>query len=169
MKSDNLLRLAYWGAQQSRDLSTQNGAILYLPTEGSPWSGEPIMETLDWNRFPVGVQESSERMVRPLKYEVTAHSEESSIIRAARMGIATNGLAMACPWAACATCARMIIDSGITHVLTHATAFLEDQTRWEGSIDIAADMLHEAGVEIKYWVGNLGVAPIRHSGELINP
>ena len=158
-----ILRLAYQEATKSPDPSTQNGAILVRPT------GHPIKSTLAHNKFPDGVKYTDDRWERPLKYSMIEHAERGSLYAAARWGQSTHGLTMVCPWAACADCARGIIECGIVRLVTHQQAHDRSPERWRESIQIAFDMLDEAGVEVTYYDGVVGALPVRHTGEVWVP
>jgi dCMP deaminase len=129
------LSLALRAAAMSPDPSTQNGAVLRFT----------VGVLAEQNRFPDGVGYTPARWERPLKYAVIEHAERNVIYRAARAGWATEGATLICPWAACADCARAIIQAGIVRLVrfeAHASA------RWDDSIAIGDEMMREAGVEI---------------------
>jgi len=56
----------------------------------------------------------------------TAHAEQNAICEAARMGIALEGSTLYCKMTPCYTCAKMIINAGIKHIVCsqdyHASA-----------------------------------------------
>lgn len=158
------MRDAYLVAQASPDPSTQNGAILFNSDGG--WIG------FDCNHFPTGVEYNDERWERPLKYEVIEHAERNAIFHAARVGAETYGSTMVVPWAACADCARAIIQAGVKRVVRHKQSTERGQGRnWDGTISIADIMLREAGVDIidLDWVYNDDSITITHSGERFTP
>lgn len=157
-----LLAMAYHGAQNSPDPSTQNFAIIcddqYFVLAG------------DTNTFPRGIAVTPERLERPQKYDRIEHAERSSIYKAARLGISTNNETMVCCWAACTDCARAIIQAGIKRLVRHQDATDRSPDSWLKSILIADDMLNEAGVEIVNIFGSVhsGVQ-VRHSGNIWTP
>lgn len=107
------MKMAYqYGSEHATDPSTQNGCVLVRPD---------IQEVVSYgaNHFPEGVESSDARWERPLKYAYVEHAERNAIYSAARRGIKTKGLHMYCYWAACADCARAIIQAGITRLVTH--------------------------------------------------
>ena len=148
-------------AKESPDPSTQNGAIL-ISADGEMLSAEV-------NRFPDGVKETPERWQRPLKYKIIEHAERNAIFAAGRAGIKTDGLIMVACWATCTDCARAIIQSGIKLLVTHKQAYDRSPESWKTDIDLALQMLKEAGVEVVMYDGEIGVKRLRHSGELWNP
>jgi dCMP deaminase len=156
------IRLAIETALQSPDPSTQNAAFLVSPT------GNVHLNTLEVNRFPNGVDESAERWERPTKYAYVEHAERNAIYRAAGRGICTNGLTMVAVWAACADCARAIIQAGIVHLIRYYST--DDHALWDESIARADEMMAEARVRITTLTAPIeGCEPILRNGELWLP
>lgn len=170
-------------AQNSRDLSSQNGARLFTS------NGELLGE--GWNDFPAGVLWTEERATtRPIKYEYTEHAERNAIFDAAKK-LTLDSIydlpdynaqrspfldsQMICPWAACADCARSIITMGVKHLYVHKqrmelTSQGAHATEWNDKVNRALDMMLEAGVSIHYHDGWLAGAPnIRVDGKLWSP
>ncbi len=156
-----LLALAYRVAKSSVDPSTQNGAIL-IQSDGS-------VRAMGCNRLPDNIASKPERWERPLKYKVVEHAERNVIYKAARYGIATDGLIMVCPWAPCTDCARAIIQSGIKKLITHKQAYDRSPDSWRVDIDLALSMLAEASIDVLMFDGFVGVPSLRHSGQVWNP
>lgn len=161
-----LLAMAYEKAKESRDPSTQNGALVVTPL------GRIVAFGI--NQFPRGVKETPDRWQRPLKYRVIEHAERNAIYEMARRGF--NGehssstiLYMVCPWAACTDCARAIIQSGIKKLVTHKQAYDKTPESWSEDIALALTMLKEANVEIVFYDGVVGVQGVRFGGQLWNP
>lgn len=144
---DIAMRWALLKATESPDPSTQNGAILVA--NGTT----PILATAACNEFPSGVQYCGERWERPLKYSLIEHAERNAIYAAARLGIATAGTTLVCPWAACSDCARAIIQAGISELVTLAPESGDTSDRWVASIEVAMTMLFEADVVVTYLQG----------------
>jgi dCMP deaminase len=156
------LKKAYERALDSKDPSTQNGAIII--------NGLGFCLSDGVNRFPTGVEDKPERWERPLKYKIIEHAERDSIYACAKAGVCTNGHTMVCCWAACADCARGIIQSGIETLVTHKQAADRSPPFWAEEIAIALQMLEEAGVKVEYYDGPIGLEkPVLHSGKLWNP
>ncbi len=155
-----LLKAAYVKAQESRNPSTQNGAVLVNDT------GEILVAAA--NPFPDNVTMTKERELKPLRYKFGVDAERNVLYKAAKAGIKTEGLIMVCPWAACSECAQAIIQTGIKLLVTHKQA-LDRSGRWAEDIKVAFDMLREAGVEIIVYDGKIGVGKILRSGEYWEP
>jgi dCMP deaminase len=130
-------------AVDSPDPSTQNGAVLMGP-------GGAILAS-DCNRFPDGVAYSAERWERPLKYSLVEHAERNAIFAAVRAGVLDEGMALVCPWSACADCARAIIQSNLGRLVRIQRDPEGNDARavnFADSISVADIMLAEAGTEV---------------------
>ncbi len=157
------MRKAYELSKSSPDPSTKNGAMLISE------DGHYVTEG-DFNRFPEGVVYTQERWTRPLKYKIIEHAERNVIYKAAKNGFKTKDLTMVCPWAPCTDCARAIIQSGIKRLVTHIQAHNRTTGPWSEDIKIALVMLKEAGVEVVWFDGKVGVVRgVLHSGETWDP
>ena len=99
---------AQHAALKSKD-STQVGAILVGP------DGE--VRLTGYIGPPRGVLDIPERRERPAKYLFTSHAEANLIAFAAREGIRTKGCAVWVTHMCCASCARTIIQAGVTTVI----------------------------------------------------
>lgn len=151
-----LLEAYHYAYLHSTDPSTQNGAILWDPIKK-----KVVVEAA--NHFPDGVKESDARWERPLKYSYVEHAERNVIFKAARYGIQTTGLIMYVPWFACADCARAIIQSGIEEVVGHKDIndkMVIDHPKWKETVDIAYEMLTEAGIKFRHIEGKI----FKHDG-----
>jgi dCMP deaminase len=135
-------------AQLSPDPSTQNAALIV----NGMVDGEPLTAGYGHNDFPKGVQP---RLDRPAKYTFIEHAERNAIYDAALEGEATLDATMVALWAACADCARAIIQSGIKTLYRHSFYTSHghgddslDRMPWKASTDAGDQMLREAGVDI---------------------
>lgn len=164
MNVEAVLMLCYGKALDSPDPSTQNAAVLCHEDEWGRLT--PFIETLACNDFPAGVVHSEARWERPLKYQFVEHAERNSIFKACRRGRCTTKTVMVCPWAACADCARAIVQAGVRKLITQRH---DDEDRWKASIDVAFTILAEGGVEVEFFEGKVGGAPIRRDGRLWQP
>lgn len=144
-----LLIASYLEAQKSPDLSTQVGALLV----GA--NGEIVSS--GFNSFPSRVRNTEVRQQRPKKYLYTEHAERNAILNAAKKGIQTDNLILVCAWAACADCARAIINSGIKTIVRHPRKSLGNDMdgRWSASITAGDEMFYESGVVV------IEVAPVQ--------
>lgn len=148
-----------YAADHSKDTSSQNGALL-IDHQG-------FVKVRACNTFPFGVEYRASRMERPTKYAYFEHAERNAILLAARNGICTNDLVMYCPWAACADCARAIIQSGIRRLVRQKQTVEID--RWKQSCEHGDIMFREAGVEVIEIEGQISTTKILRDGKLITP
>lgn len=157
-----LLFFAFELALRSPDPSTQNGAVVVDPAKRTIGAG--------CNEFPSGVGYSDERWERPGKYQWIEHAERNAIYTAAFRGSATGNATMVCPWAACADCARAIVQSGISRLIRLPFPLDASGERWRQSCEVGDTIMREAGVEIIEFAGGIGhVSPIRRDGQLWQP
>lgn len=138
------LRRAYSAASMSLDPRTRNGAVLVDPKH------ERVVAT-GCNKFPADVRTTDERLERPVKYQYIEHAERNAIYSAAADGIATRGLVIYSPWFPCTECAKAIIQSGISMVVSHKAKAYADTDHWSDSIQFANSLFDEAGV-VRYYV-----------------
>ena len=161
MNYKELLRFAYEAAKTSPDPSTKNCTLLV--------DNNNDVVIVDVNRFPDGVKNTPERLIKPAKYQFVEHAERNAFFSAARDGISTRGLVLISPWFPCVECARGIIQSGIVEVVVHKQACDRIHETWKESLQIAKNMLEEAGVRIVYYDGKIGVEGALFNGEKWNP
>ncbi len=161
----NILGITAAWANLSPDPSTQNAAMLASPGWGKPSKLTPSLDTLSVNEFPAGVEYTDERWERPLKYSIIEHAERNAIYKAARSYQATDGQVLVAFWAACADCARAIIQTGISELVT-MTPTRTPHGGWDDSIKVAMEMLKEAGVVVTFVDGPLGLGfTLRRNGQ----
>jgi dCMP deaminase len=128
---------ALHAATKSKDPNTKVGAILVGPNGEVRLSG--------YNGPPSGVKDLPERLERPLKYMYVNHAEAGLISFAARNGISTDGCCVVTSHLPCASCARLLIQAGIKHII-----YGSGQTNMPEEEFIAArQMLSEAGVSVE--------------------
>lgn len=170
------MREAYELALDSPDTSTQNGAVIIDSNGNTLASGI--------NELPRGVAVTADRLTRPKKYLFTEHAERNAIYDLLLGGSGPLGAfeqpearTMVALWAACADCARGIIQAGITTLVTHSF-YIEETVEggveslgrkdWGASIGPAFEMLEEAGVEVifaDYTVMSVTDEPLLFSGK----
>lgn len=80
--------------------------------------------------------ESSSHCIR------TTHAEQNALVNAARDGIAVKGATLYCRMEPCYTCAKLIINAGITRVVARKMYHRAQRSR---------DIFAAAGVELVVW------------------
>lgn len=151
----NWLRYAYDLASYSPDQSTQVGAVII--------GGEDAIIGDGYNRFPHGVAYSPERWERPTKYAFIEHAERNAIYTCARWGNAAYGATMYATGAACADCARAIVQAGIARVVTHPRI---SHGAWGESVAIGDQIMEEGGVKLEIVEFTVGKSIIKE-GKLV--
>ncbi len=154
------LRAAYKVALDSPDPSTQNGALLF--------DGNGNLVGVGCNTFTHGMPVTPDLFERPKKYAYIEHAERNAIFATVASRLGGRPVVMVCPWAACADCARAIVQAGIGVLVRHQR---DDATgRWEGSIADGDRMLVAGGVKIVTIIGDLGGCdPVLFAGEAYQP
>jgi dCMP deaminase len=151
------MEAALASATDSPDPSTQNGATA-LDRDGN-------VVASDCNRFPDGVAYSEDRWERPIKYSFIEHAERNAIFAAGKAGRSLEGGTLVVPWAACADCARAIVQAGVRTLVRLPLP----GARWAESIAIGDTIMAEAGVEIIELSSPLLQAPpLRHNGQVVD-
>lgn len=178
-----LLCKAYEVAIQSKDPSTQNGALI---VQSATHKDTYDILGRDYNRFPNGILDTRERWEnRALKYKYVQHAERTLIetTRRAHQLSHLDGLTMVCPWAACSECAKEIIQSGISRLVVHKEAHdhgIEaereaiaagklDRKIWSEDIETAFNMFREVGIEIIMFQGPVSGQVIKFKGKDFHP
>lgn len=138
-KDQYYMAIAETCATRSKDESTQLGAVIVGP------SGE--IRSTGYNSFPRGIVDTFEsRQQRPEKYKWFVHAEANAVFNAARSGVSLLEGTIYCRWLPCPNCAMAIIQAGIRHIVVESFTVPE---RWLGDMDIACQMLYEAGVMVR--------------------
>ena len=150
-------------AQESRDPSTQNGAVITSADGG-------VMQILSSgiNAFCTQIEETPERWERPLKYQFVEHAERNAIYNAAKYGKSISGATLYVPFSPCVECARAIIQSGIDRVVCHRTLALATPDHWKESLAAAASLLSEAGVSLEVCDFPRFDIPLRFNGAALD-
>lgn len=153
------LKTAYDFARFSPDQSNQNGA--YIEHRNGDMS-------MGFNDFPSHISDSQQIELladRDEKLFYIGHAERCAIYTAAKLGRACEGETLICPWFACSDCAKAIIFSGIVRVIGHKQRMEMTHDRWKDNVAKANQMLIDHGVELEFYDGKIGCAPIIVNGE----
>jgi dCMP deaminase len=118
----------------SKDPSTKVGAVIV--------DGDNRVVSIGYNGFPIGINDDDERLNnRELKYKMIIHAECNALMFAN-----TNlvGYTMyTYPFMPCPKCASMIIQSGITRVVSYENKI----SRWENDFKISRELFHQSKIE----------------------
>jgi dCMP deaminase len=139
------ISLAKEVASWSKDRSTKVGCVIVGPKHD--------VRALGYNGFPRGANDCNEvRHTRPLKYKWTEHAERNALYNALLSGTSVEGCTAYLQWHPCTDCARGLIQSGIAEVVCTNPADDKDNAKWGEDLAIAAEMLAECGVTVRYVV-----------------
>ena len=149
-------------ASRSPDVSSQNAACLL----DNDWN----LKAIAHNRFPDGIEVSEARLShRNTKLMLMEHAESACVTLAARNGVSTDGLTMACLWASCPACARTIISAGVRTVITSQVLHDATPERWVSTVRFGLHMLAEAGVRVAYYSGRVDpMTPFLFDGQFVS-
>lgn len=135
-------KLAKFNAELfSKDPSTKVGALLLAQDSFEILS-------MGYNGLPRGLKDDlPERNERPEKYYYYEHAERNAIFNAARKGGAPlEGSIAVVTMFPCADCARGLIQTGVSAVVSLKPNLTED--RWNAHFEKSRLMLEEAGVTL---------------------
>jgi dCMP deaminase len=127
----------------SKDRTTKVGCVVVDITKNIIATG--------YNGLPRGCDdEVEERHDREsgTKYKWAEHGERNAIYAAARHGTSVEDCTVYSTLFPCADCARGIIQSGISCLVTHKPDM--DNAKWGADFLVAKEMLAEAGVKVRY-------------------
>jgi len=128
------LRLAREISYSSKDPSTKVGAVI------TNQKNEII--SMGYNGFPRKIKDDERLLNRKDKYSIIIHAEINSILFAKRD---LEGYTIyTYPFQPCSNCASLIIQSGITRVVS-----LENNNqRWVDNFNLSSKIFYEAGVDL---------------------
>jgi dCMP deaminase len=128
------LEMAALVATWSKDPSTKVGAVI---TRGK------FVVSLGFNGHPSGIQDSEGRLHdREMKYRTIIHAELNAILSARQPLVGCTLYVV--PFMPCSACGAVIVQAGITRVVTWES----DNERWAESFEITRSIFAEAGVEL---------------------
>lgn len=124
----------------SKDPNAKVGAVLFCKKGGSI--------TIGYNGFPMGVEDSGDRLeTKEIKLEFVVHAEINAIIAAGNRAEGATIYVWGKP--ICARCAGPIIQAGIKRVVALAPGNTESQ--WDISGKTAHQMFTEAGIVVDFY------------------
>jgi dCMP deaminase len=128
------LKMAGLVASWSKDPSTQVGAVIV--------DVERRVLSLGYNGFPKGISDDKRLDNRETKYKMVVHAECNALLFASKSLVGCTMYTY--PFMPCSSCAGMIIQSGITRVVSRKTF----KHRWEDNFEVSRDMFKEANVKL---------------------
>lgn len=142
-KAQKYFQLAKYQANLfSKDPNTKVGALFLAPNSLQ-------ILTQGFNGFPRNIDETiPERWERPQKLMYISHAEANCVANACRHGTPLEKSIAVVTMFPCATCAKLMIQSGISTLVTKSPDF--DCPRWGEEFKYSLEMLNEAKVDIMY-------------------
>lgn len=129
-------------AAMSPDPCTKVGCVIVLEE-----AGQLAIVAQGCNGFAAGVSCAESRLQRPIKYKFMLHAEADAVAWAAREGRSTRGCSAVVTKFPCAPCCSLLIQSGITGLLTPPP---DSDKQWADDYAVSEVMLREAGVQVDY-------------------
>ncbi len=122
----------------SKDPSTQVGAVIVDKNKR--------IASVGYNGFPKNVMDSSSRLLdREHKYDMMVHAEANALMFANR---SVEGCTLyTWPFQPCSKCAGLIIQSGITRVVS----VVHSEERWKKNFSIARQLFMESNVTLELY------------------
>ncbi len=136
--------LAELAQQRSPDPSTRNAALIVTSDQ---------IRCAGVNTFPDGIKPNAERLGRPQKYDYLIHAEAAAIASAARQGVIAKGATMLALWAACPSCAQLIVECGIKELIVPMRILTNTPPSWKARVELGLGILKEAGVAVRPFDG----------------
>lgn len=152
-KFKDWLRACYSYAKISKHPSTHNAALIIR-------DNKIIVEGV--NNLPPGVRDKAERFQGDNKHIYLNHAERDAIYKAARAGIATEGLTMVMPWLPCIPCTNAVISCGISRLIVHKQMLERTKERWREELKSGAQLMKEAALRITAYDGIVGESAYMH-------
>lgn len=127
------LQLAELISSWSKDPSTKVGTVI---TKGNK------IISLGYNGFPSKIDDDSRLLDREEKYKIIIHAERNAILFANQS--LDNCTIYTYPFMPCSSCASLIIQSGISRVVSYSTI----PERWKESFELSKNLLKEAKIPL---------------------
>jgi dCMP deaminase len=107
--------------------------------------------SLGYNGFPIGVEDSIERLGdQKTKLELVVHAEQNALIAAGSRAEGATIYVWSKP--ICARCAGSIIQAGIKRVVALSPDSLEQDSKWHATGLLSFRMFVEAGVATDFYI-----------------
>jgi dCMP deaminase len=138
------MSMCYFIAMKSKDQNTKNGSVIVGP--------DNEIRSTGYNSFPRGINDNlQERQERPEKYYWLEHGERNSIYNAARIGVSLKDCRMYTLGTPCMDCARGIVQSGISEVITHKKWDDSNIEIWNEHAKKSLTLFKEANIKFRIY------------------
>lgn len=137
---ERFCELAHYVSKWSKDPNAQVGAVVFSKKGGDV--------TIGYNGFPMGVEDSAERLRdSDTKLELVVHAEVNALIAAGSRSFGSTIYVWGKP--ICARCAGPIIQAGVKRIV--ALKPKETESKWDKSGQLAHQMFIEAGIQVDFY------------------
>ncbi len=128
------LEMAELVASWSKDPSTKVGAVIV--------DEDRRVLSLGYNGFPLGLSDDKRLDNREIKYKMIVHAECNALLFCSEPPVGATIYTY--PFMPCPKCAGMIIQTGITRVVSYKS----NNERWSEEFALSRNMFKEAGIEL---------------------
>lgn len=134
--------LAKFVSEWSKDPDAKVGAVIYSKRGGDV--------SIGYNGFPMGVEDSAERLEnKDMKLELVVHAEQNALIAAGSRTIGSTLYVWGKP--ICVRCAGSIIQAGVKRIVALSPDSVKPDSKWHKSGKVAHQIFIEAGVEVDFY------------------
>ncbi|GAB1424538.1 dCMP deaminase family protein [Thauera terpenica] len=134
--------LAKYVSEWSKDKDAKVGAVVFSKRGGEI--------SIGYNGFPVGVEDSAERLAdTDLKLELVVHAEVNALIAAGARSAGSTLYVWGKP--ICARCAGPIIQSGVKRIVALSPESVPETSKWHQTGKYAYDMFREANIDVDFY------------------
>ncbi len=154
------MSMAFLTAMQSKDISTQVGAVIVGPDKEIRATG--------FNGPPRGFPDDHADLKTDKKNQYVVHAETNAVLNASRAGVSVKGCDLYVTLRPCSGCALLLSNAGISRLIFHAGAqnFYLGLSNGTWSWDLTDEIMKSGGVHTWAYLGGLHVPiPIRIRGK----
>jgi dCMP deaminase len=127
--------MAEYASSASKDPSTKVGSIVV--------DNKKRVVSVGYNGLPMGVKDTEERLHnRELKYKLIVHAERNALLFS--NSSVENCTIYTWPFMPCSSCAALIIQSGISNVVS----LNSENPRWMEEFELSKQLFKESGVNL---------------------
>ena len=134
--------LAKFVSEWSKDPNAKVGAVIFSRRGGDV--------SIGYNGFPMGVEDSAERLEdQEMKLELVVHAEQNALIAA---GSRTAGSTLYV-WGKpiCARCAGSIIQAGVKRIVAPSPDSVSAESKWYKTGMVSHQIFLEAGIQVYFY------------------
>lgn len=136
------IELAQYVSEWSKDPNARVGAVVVGARGGSM--------SLGYNGFPMGVEDSAERLADTnIKLELVVHAEQNALIAAGPMANGATIYVWGKP--VCARCAGAIIQAGVKRVVALSPDSVPSESKWHKTGKLSIEMFDETGIIVDFY------------------